>query len=374
MAKKKKSFFRKLRRKLKRTTRFKRGMFYYITIATIALIAFFIFFNIFIASYENGMPKHAMEALVKKYEKGQIEDIIEDYAASANKFESSDALVNAYSALFDGKEITYSEDSDYREDTPVYDLKADGITVSKVTLGSDSKGLFGFKKWKVADINYYDYLYSAKTITISAPADSTVYVNGIEVDDSFVTATGEVPALLANVTAYLTTVPTNTTYTIPGFFETPTVTAKDASGNDLSVNASGNNYSVGKTASADFIASMDPYITDIMELYGKKYINIGGSMMAYLIEGAPFEQNVSLSNTYWYPSEYISNYEFSNESISNYVIYSDECFSVDIYFDLTVDFSNASYKTQNENADMTWVFIKEGDKYKLADFAYKSEK
>ena len=373
MAKKKKSFFYKLRRKLKRTTRFKRGMFIYISVAAIALIVFFIFFNIFIAAYENGMPKHTMEALVKKYEKGQIEDIIEDYAVSANKFESQDALISAYTALVDGKEITYVEDSDYREGTPVYDLKAGGITVSKVTLSSDRKGAFGFKKWEISDINIYDYMYSSKTITISAPEGAKVMVNGIEVDDSYITATGEVPALLANVTSYLTKVPTNTTYTIPGFFETPTVTATDASGEELSVNASGNNYSIGKTASSDFVATMDPYITDIMELYGKKYINIGGSMMAYLIEGAPFEQNVTLSNTYWYPSEYIKDYSFSNESISNYVIYSDECFSVDIYFDLTVNFSNASYKTQNENADMTWVFIKEGDKYKLADFAYKSE-
>lgn len=351
--------------------RFKKGMTIYIIAAFILLVIGFVWFYSFISSYEKSQPSNAMKEVQTSFTEDKIENFLDDYLTEENSFDSIDKILNEYKKLIKDKEITYREDSTYRESEPVYLVLADGKAVAKVIMGKEDSKI-GFDRWAIKYVYVADYLPDTQEIKISAPAGTVLKVNGKKVTDQYMTQADGIPEILVGVEEYLSDIPSTATYVIKGLLETPTVTAEDSEGNELEVFAGEGSYSVGYGADEEFIASVNGRVESIIEAYGLYFINQGSSLTNYLLPDSQLAEDISLTVTGFYLNSKLTGYDFSSLTTSNYTRYSEDCFTVDIYYKLDVSFVSSAYRDDNQYADATWVFIKQDGKWYLSYCQNKS--
>ena len=61
-------------------------------------------------------------------------------------------------------------------------------------------------------------------------------------------------------------------------------------------------------------------------------------------------------------------YDITDENVSNFRKYSDDCYSCDVDYNLNVKWSSGS---TTYNISLTYVFVKQNDKWMLADFSIR---
>lgn len=351
--------------KFSKLSRFKKGMIIYIGVAFVLLVIGFIWFYSFIASYEKSMPANKMKDVQMYFTEEEIENFLSDYVTEENCFDSVDTVINEFKNLIAGKEITYREDSSYRESEPVYLILADNEPVAKITMAKEDSKI-GFDRWGIEYIYVTDYFPEAINATISAPEGTIVKVNGKTVTEQYVTQENGIPEILAGVEEYLDEIPSTTIYEINGLLEEPEVTAEDLDGNQLEVFAGEGSYSVGYGADSEFIASVEDRIDTVIESYGLYFINKSSTLNNYLLPDSQLAEDISLTVTGFYLNSKVTGYSFSSREISNIVRYSENCFTCDIYYKLDMTFVSDAYHDDNQYANATWVFIKENGKWYLS--------
>lgn len=347
----------------KRKQRFKKLFLLYIAILVIILIVGAILFSSYLASYENGQPSHIAESIVSKYATQQgIVDFVTANADKTSMTDNLDLVAQTYATNIAGKKISFKENSDFRPDSPSYDITADGSIVAKVTLAPNGTGSFGSPKWKISGLNIAEYLPDALSVTIEAPSGSIVKVNGTQLDSSKIVSSG-VPEILANSIQFLSEVPQYDTYKMSGLLSEPTVEVTDASGNPLNVTKSDDRYVASAPADQAFIESVEPRVYDAIDNYATYFIHMSYELYNYIIYGSDLYSYIFGSETMdpiatvLYMFEDIESYEFTERSASNYVKYADDCFTVDIKYALDMTFTDPTYEDNNQNMDATWVFV-----------------
>lgn len=351
--------------KKKRLSRFKKGMIIYIGIAFVLLVIGFIWFYNFIASYEKSMPANKMKEVTTYFTADEIENFLSDYVTDENCFDSVDTVIDKFKTMIDGKEITYREDSTYRESEPVYLILADNEPVAKISMAKEDSKI-GFDRWAIEYVYVTNYLPDSQSIKISAPEGTKVLVNDKTVTDQYIIQENGTPSILVGVEEYLDEIPSTTVYEINGLLETPEVTAEDADGNELEVFSGEGSYSVGYGADEEFIASVQDRIDTVIEAYGLYFINKSSALNGYLLPDSQLAEDISLTVTGFYLNSKVTGYSFSSRDISNIVRYSENCFTCDIYYKLDMSFVSDAYHDDNQYANATWVFIKQNGNWYLS--------
>ncbi|MBQ9030761.1 MAG: hypothetical protein IJ106_04820 [Parasporobacterium sp.] len=347
----------------KRKKKFRRLFLMYITILILILIVGAILFSSYLSSFENGQPSHIAETIVKSYASQQgIVDFISSNAEKTSLSENLDLVAQTYATNIAGKKISYKENSDFRPDSPSYDITADGSIVAKVTLAPDGTGSFGSPKWKISTLNIADYLPDAMSVTIDAPAGSTVSVNGTVLGSNYIVSTG-VPEILMNSLQFLAESPQYDTYKMSGLLSEPTVTVTDASGSSLNVAQTDNHYVASAPADQAFIDSVEPRVYEALENYATYFIHMSFNLSNYIVYGSDLYSYIFGSETMdpiattLYMFEDIESYDFAERSATNYVKYADDCFTVDVKYALDMVFTDPTYEDNNQKMDATWVFV-----------------
>ena len=152
------------------------------------------------AAYEASLPEHVMDRLMADTNQDQWYSYIRrDAPLSVSEFEDGETLFAAYyDAAVRGRSFSYRKaPGAYRDDQPVYTVRAGGkdlCTVTLVPVGRHAAG-FGRELWQVGEIRscfVMDDLESV-AVVIDAPVGDSVSVNGVTLSDSY--RTGEqVPA------------------------------------------------------------------------------------------------------------------------------------------------------------------------------------
>lgn len=151
-------------------------------------------------AYEASLPEHVMDALMAETTEDQWYNYIRrDAPLAVSEFEDGEALFTAYyAAAIRGRSFSYRKaPGAYRDDGPVYTVRAGGKDLCTVTLAPIGRHAAGFGRelWQVGEIRScftMDDLESV-AVVIDAPPGDSVSVNGVTLSDAY--RTGEtVPA------------------------------------------------------------------------------------------------------------------------------------------------------------------------------------
>ena len=350
----------------------------YCAILLVVLIVGTIIFSSFLNNLEKSQPSNIASQIAADLSGSNAASYLTSKKDLVNCFGDPTDMINQFAQKVEGvKQLSYIENSDYRADAPSYNITADGNTVAKVTLAQVGSGSFGLSKWDVATIDIADYM-DTQSFEFLAPKGTTITINGVELDDTYLTGEEGIPEDLQIAAKYVK-IPSYLTYKVAGIAGTPEITAKDLSGNDLAFTVTKDKYVAGSATTQEFIDSVDPLVNQTLENWGRHFINMGDNLSAYMIEGSDWYTyifggpDMDPIMTSFYEYESIADYQFTEKSTSNYIKYTDDCFAVDVHYKMKVDFTTDQMSDNNQQLDATWIFITQngGQDWYLVDCIYK---
>ena len=362
----------------KRKSKFGKFLLIYCAALAVIVIIGLIVFNSFMKKVEDNQPSNKVAGIVKELSGGKAASYLKSNSDMIKCLENVDTIIEQSAANMDGKQLSYIENSDYRAEAPSYNITADGQIVAKVTLGKDKKGAFGLQSWKLTALDVASYVPNTLSYSIMAPEGATVYVNGTELSDTYKVADSGVPENLQTAAKYVS-IPSFVTYKVSGFANAPTVTAKGADGSDLGISQTSNAVVCGTTATQEFVDSVSGLVDRAIDAWGRHFINMGGNLSAYILDECDYYAYIFGSDTMdpiytaFYEFESIADYSFTEKSASNYIRYTADCFTVDVKYQMQVDFTTDRMSDTNQKLDATWVIITRngGEDWYIVDCIYK---
>lgn len=349
----------------KKLTGFKKFLIIYPAVFVILSGIVFVYLYGLLKDYEASEPNNVMEEFVGNMTADSIGSLLEDTDMELTEFESMDVLEDYFVSKVADKEITYKRKSgEFTQSTPVYVLTAGEEVIAKVTLKESGKNSHNFSEWKIGSIEFTDYESETQEVTILAPANAEVFVNGVKVGDSYKSQEDTIVTETKNIGDY-TESAYMSSYKIAGLMKAPDITAT-LDGSSLGVVANEGTYEVSFPTDEALLAEQQGNIKVIMEDYGRYIINRGNleTLLSHTVGTAKtYLSDIPAVWAYLWGVQYT--YEFQNESITDLVKYSENCFSVEVYFDLVVDFNTGN---DIKKTSMTYIFVKQDNNWYLADF------
>lgn len=150
---------------------------------------------------------------------------------AGSAFESEDLFQTLYLASIDTDNLKYVlTNSD--ELLSEYVILSNGIPVATVVIQGNVKesyfDLFSLKEWEVTDVNAI-YSFETNDISVVVPDNFTVKINGLEIDNSFLTGESKDVDMFKYASEY-TAMPKLVSYRVNGFLQVPTVEVFDVNG------------------------------------------------------------------------------------------------------------------------------------------------
>ena len=366
------------RSRTKSSSGFKKFLLIYSAILLVILIVGLIIFGSFLKKLENSQPSNIAAEVADSLKADKASSFLKSNEEYINCFGEPDDLINQFAANMEGvSQVSFIENKDYRADAPSYNITADGNTVAKLTLEKTGSGSFGLSEWGIKTLDIADYMDTG-SYEFLAPVGTTIKINGVELDEKYLTGEESKPQVLETASKYVNT-PSYLTYKVAGIAGTPEIVATDANGNPLTITEADNKYVIGSATSQEFIDSVSPLVNNALEAWGKHFINMGGNLSAYMLEGSDWYSyifggpDMDPIYTAFYEYESIADYAFTEKNIGNFIRYTDDCFTVDVDYKMQVDFNTDQMSDNNQKLDATWVFITQnnGQDWYLVDCIYK---
>ena len=224
----------------RKSSRFGLAFGIYTAVLALVLIAGCVLLWFYLGSYEATRPEQVMQDFSEMADEAYWSDAISGaFTVGETPFETRDELMEelCLSVLRDNP-MEWREDEGYSADNMVYMVSAGGVDFCRVTLdevAENGDAGFGFTYLEVTRVELLASFTApeAHSITITAPADAVVSVNGVELTAEYVDAemavdNAALPDLEANIADKLYTV-----YTVTGLYAPVEVAAVDAGGNVL---------------------------------------------------------------------------------------------------------------------------------------------
>ena len=156
---------------------------------TLTLLIWFAAWN-YAAAYELAQPKGAMNAYMENRLPGELAQVLDTYSADhENAYQTADAVRAVLGEKLPDEGWTYRKSKEYTTAAPVYTLYCGETDIGKVTLTAGKAGLldFGLTPWEVQSMQLQPEKL-AKTVTVVAPADCAVKLNGVSMGQAVETA------------------------------------------------------------------------------------------------------------------------------------------------------------------------------------------
>ncbi len=350
----------------KKLSGFKKFLCIYCGILLAAGVVLLVMLYSLLKDYEEGMPSGAMDKIVNQFTADGIGKLLSDSEVTVNEFETTDTISEYLKNKLNDGEVSYKKKAgEYSEKTPVFVVYAGDTPIARVELKSEGKNAHKFNKWTLGAVSFGDYSKSDSDVKITAPTGAKVYINGVEVSDTYKTESEVKFSPCLHVSDYVTT-PTNDVYDVGQLIAQPDITAQ-LNGKELTAEYDKKTgYTLYYPSDEELYNSLESRIYTIAEQYGAYIINRGSlsKLSSYMIgTAADYVSDIPAIWAYLWGKSYT--YQFNNESISNFRKYSDDCFSCDVYYDLYVDYQtgNTTYATS-----LTYTFVKQKGTWMLADF------
>ena len=237
------------RKTKKQKKKFIKGLAIYSACFIVVILIGLALFWQYMKSYELSRPENFMNEFVKTVDDNTIRTkMTENEKIEASEFEDINTI---YDQLFfsnlKNEEYKYRKmPGQYTDTSPVYIIYTDSADLCKVVLTSkgDNTAKFGFNLWQADTFTVLDSVLNPeqKTLSITVPKLADVYVNDIEVSDSYVTDSSVAYSGYDDVIQPFDERPTGKRYEIPGIYLEADILVKDHKGITLELNRAGNEY------------------------------------------------------------------------------------------------------------------------------------
>lgn len=249
----------------------------------------------FIAAYEDSRPKYAVEAYMDQL----TEDYIFDHAVNTadevdHNIQPLEQCLTYIRNNVPG-EISYAKKSnESTQDRQVFVIRKGTTVVGQFSIVTGEADDFGFKRWKFQQ-DSFDLSFirpGEEQTSVTVPSEVTVVVNGVELDDSYITQRDiHYPEIEDYYGDY--PMPTKVTYTFGPFLGDVEVKAVEADGSELDLNSEIDYRRFYLNTTPEEIAALD----ELTEQFVQRYVTFTGSanrarqenynnLMAYVVPGS----------------------------------------------------------------------------------------
>ena len=256
----------------------------------------------YMEAYENSRPKNTvnayMDQLTVEYVADQVQDEI---IARIDTNIQSEEECRAYILNQLSGGISHAKKSAESTDTrTVYVLRSGGKVVGQFAIESTTADEYGFTYWKLAEESFdMSYLVTGETISVTAPSEYTVSVNGVQLDETYVTKSGIHYELLEEYYDDFD-LPTMSTYEAGPFLGEFRMEVTDTEGNPVVIDENTDMNSFVKTCSEAEMDELEEFIPEYLD----KYVAFTGSanrarhdnlkaLLEYVVEDSTFAQRMS---------------------------------------------------------------------------------
>ncbi len=323
---------------------------------------------------EENMPTTLLKPIITDLNDKNIDSLLDNEIVTLSEFETKESFSKFLDGIDSKNKIEYTRKIVADDNQYVYILKSGDKKIGAVTLEkTGGKSKFGNEKFKL--VAFDDFGDSSNKTTITAPMDAKVYINGVEVSNSYAKESGIEISELEYVPENIPK-KTFTKYAIDGLFDGAIITAKGYQGNDLKLveNKVDDNivYSFDYDGISTDASQFDELTTEVAQSFAKHVtddLSFTG-VAKYIARESPIYDIIRRTEFHWYTPH--DKYEFKNTELLDFKQYSEDCVSYRIKFDHYV-YRIAANVTSHKECDYTFVFVKENDKWLVYDMTINSK-
>lgn len=323
-------------------SKFGKFMMIYVVLLTAVIVFLWCKLWDIVDVYEKELPEYAVEKYLKDFTEAHYKAmVLENSDIKVSDFEDRGSIIDEYGKIsLDVETLTYKKKAGkFTNTTPVYSLMSEGKEVAVVYFKESKEGK-GLAKWELENEEVQGIeLSGTESITISAPEDSKVFINDMELSDDYVTGTTEEAELLKNVEKYIENIPQMKIYTVDGLYKEPTVKVISADGSEMEAREGENIYSYGFQASEEFAGANESWIIEMINAYALYISNDGpfSDLTPYLYEDNTLEglkSKLSTIGVTWYTDH--NDTSLAKQQVGEFKQYGENCFSCIATFEQTI--------------------------------------
>lgn len=320
-----------------------------------------------------GAPELAMQESMDLFTADNIGTLIEQQQPEIlSRFETIEQYKDFYRSFLEQKKVDFKKNEElYNDARPVYNVYAYDASASDDTEGelfaivsfkaAGEKDSFGFNKWEVKDIAISENIYDYHDVYVKVMDDMTVYINGIQADETEYITGGVIDNAMSDMAYNLTGVSFNyKVYYAGEMVGQPKLQVVDVNGNDVTDNyvlEDNDLRNYESTASEEFIESVQDRVksfceTYVYHIYRKASVDSVASMMESGSEAARLLYNAQSTLAWaWVPDTV----EILDESYDEFMYYNENYFSCRS----TINIRKSDEKTtEDEEFVCQWLFKK----------------
>ena len=320
-----------------------------------------------------GAPELAMQESMDLFTADNIGTLIEQQQPEIlSRFETIEQYKDFYRSFLEQKKVDFKKNEElYNDARPVFNVYAYDASAYDDTEGelfaivsfkaAGEKDSFGFNKWEVKDIAISENIYDYHDVYVKVMDDMTVYINGIQADETEYITGGVIDNAMSDMAYNLTGVSFNyKVYYAGEMVGQPKLQVVDVNGNDVTdnyVREDNDLRNYESTASEEFIESVQDRVksfceTYVYHIYRKASVDSVASMMESGSEAARLLYNAQSTLAWaWVPDTV----EILDESYDEFMYYNENYFSCRS----TINIRKSDEKTtEDEEFVCQWLFKK----------------
>ena len=320
-----------------------------------------------------GAPELAMQESMELFTADNIGMLIEQQQPEIlSRFETIEQYKDFYRSFLEQKKVDFKKNEElYNDARPVFNVYAYDASAPDDTEGelfaivsfkaAGEKDSFGFNKWEVKDIAISENIYDYHDVYVKVMDDMTVYINGIQADETEYITGGVIDNAMSDMAYNLTGVSFNyKVYYAGEMVGQPKLQVVDVNGNDVTDNyvlEDNDLRNYESTASEEFIESVQDRVksfceTYVYHIYRKASVDSVASMMESGSEAARLLYNAQSTLAWaWVPDTV----EILDESYDEFMYYNENYFSCRS----TINIRKSDEKTtEDEEFVCQWLFKK----------------
>lgn len=320
-----------------------------------------------------GAPELAMQENMELFTADNIGMLIEQQQPEiSSRFETIEQYKDFYRSFLEQKKVDFKKNEElYNDARPVFNVYAYDASAPDDTEGelfaivsfksAGEKDSFGFNKWEVKDIAISENIYDYHDVYVKVMDDMTVYINGIQADETEYITGGVIDNAMSDMAYNLTGVSFNyKVYYAGEMVGQPKLQVVDVNGNDVTDNyvlEDNDLRNYESTASEEFIESVQDRVksfceTYVYHIYRKASVDSVASMMESGSEAVRLLYNAQSTLAWaWVPDTV----EILDESYDEFMYYNENYFSCRS----TINIHKSDEKTtEDEEFVCQWLFKK----------------
>ncbi|HQM97167.1 MAG TPA: hypothetical protein PK705_09195 [Clostridia bacterium] len=229
--------------------KFAKGLVIYSACFIVVILIGLALFWQYMKSYELSRPENFMNEFITTVNDDTVRIMMtQNSKVEASEFEDINTIYEQlYFSNLNNEQYKYRKmPGQYTDKSPVYIIYTDSADLCKVVLTSkgDNTAKFGFNLWQTDTFSVLDSVLNPeqKTLSITVPKLADVYVNDIEVSDSYVTDSSVAYSGYDDVMQPFDERPTGKKYEIQGIYLEADILVKDHKGITLELSKAENEY------------------------------------------------------------------------------------------------------------------------------------